>query len=106
MLDSLKKLQDIGGMPSPEFTIETMKRVAESILPDLSQSKKQEIFSEIETGVVEAIEAEKELIEIAKTASEGAGPFGDGEGGGPAVPYAKASGEKGPAFPTGNGAKS
>lgn len=66
MLDSLKKIVDGGGIPSPTFMAEYLVRVAEGILPDLPQATKTTIRNEVVAGVKKLAEEESELSQMTK----------------------------------------
>ena len=53
LVDVAEQMENFGGIPSKTFQVEFKTRLAESIMPDLDQAKKNEIKREIETGVGE-----------------------------------------------------
>jgi hypothetical protein len=66
LLDALEKVDKVGGVPSKTFNAEMKTRVAEALLPDITQAQKATIRKEIEEGVEKQAQEESELAAMTK----------------------------------------
>lgn len=53
LVDVLEKIDKFGGVPSRTFQIQMMRRLTESMLPDLDEKTKQTIRDELESGIAD-----------------------------------------------------
>jgi hypothetical protein len=72
LVDVLGAVETSGGIPSKTFNVEMKSRIAEALLPDVSQQTKQMIRNEIRAGVDDEETREEQLIEIARGIGAGA----------------------------------
>jgi hypothetical protein len=70
LLDALKTLKETGDVPSETYQFEMKSRIAEALLPDISQELKQTIRNEIKAGVKEKMEEESELASMTRELNE------------------------------------
>lgn len=66
IIEALNELEGAGGIPSKTFQVEAKTRIAESLMPDLSQATKNAIKKEIGEGVADQTAEAKEAREAAK----------------------------------------
>jgi hypothetical protein len=80
LLEALKRVDGIGGIPSELFMAEMLKRLSDALLTDTDQETRKQIHDQIVDGVKKTLEQEEELNEIARSAGFGA-PGGPGQNG-------------------------